>query len=103
MTYDPKQHPEQIAELLKAYFKETGLEARVEQAGVVSEWASLVGNKIAAITEPLFVTPDATLFVAVQTNPWMMELQLMEPEILRSLNATARRIPIRKLRFQLMR
>jgi predicted nucleic acid-binding Zn ribbon protein len=103
VTYEPKRHPEQIADVLKAYLKETGLEVRVEQAAVIPEWAGLVGLKIATVTEPLFVTPDATLFVAVQTHAWMTELQLMEPELLRALNSTPGRPHIRKLRFQLMR
>jgi predicted nucleic acid-binding Zn ribbon protein len=103
MTYDPKRHPEQIADVLKAYLKETGLKARVEQAAAIPEWPSLVGEQIASVTEPLFITMDGTLFIAVRTNAWMTELQLMEPELLGALNAVAGRLPIRKLRFQLMR
>jgi predicted nucleic acid-binding Zn ribbon protein len=100
---EARHQPEAIADVLKAYLKETGLEVRVEQAAVVPEWLGLVGERIAAVTEPLFVTPDAMLFVAVRTNAWMTELQLMEPELLRALNAPVGRVPIRKIRFQLMR
>lgn len=95
--------PEQIGELLKAYLKETGLEARVAQTAVIPEWPALVGARIAAVTEPMFVTPDGMLFVAARTNAWMTELQLMEPELLRAINAGQGRPPIRKIRFQLMR
>jgi predicted nucleic acid-binding Zn ribbon protein len=103
VTYDSKRHPEQIANVLKAYLKETGLEARVEQAAVIPEWPALLGEQIASVTNPLFITLDGTLFVAVKTNSWMTELQLMEPELLRTLNGVAGRQPIRRLRFQLMR
>jgi len=100
---DPKRRPEAIGDVLKAYLKESGLEARVEQSAIIPEWPTLVGNKIAAIAQPRFVTTDGTLFIAVQSNPWMTELQLMEPELLRAINAVTGRLPVRRLRFQLLR
>jgi len=41
------------------------------------------------------------LFVHVTTNAWMNELSLLEPELLRSLNAKAGRIPVRRIRWVL--
>jgi predicted nucleic acid-binding Zn ribbon protein len=55
------------------------------------------------VTTPLLVTSDGTLFVAVTTHAWMTELSLMEPELLRALNAEPGRPPVRKLRWQLAR
>jgi predicted nucleic acid-binding Zn ribbon protein len=49
------------------------------------------------------VSANGTLFVAVKTNAWMNELSLLEPELLRSLNARATRAPIKKIRWQLRR
>jgi len=43
------------------------------------------------------------LLVAVKTNAWMSELSLLEPEILRSLNARMGRKTVKKLRFRLKR
>lgn len=96
----PNNHPEPVGDVLKAFLKDSGLEARVEQTAVIPEWAALVGPEIAAIAEPLYVTTDGTLFIAVRSNPWMAELQLMEPELLRAINAVAGRLPVRRLRFQ---
>jgi len=98
-----KHAPELLSDALGAFLKEAGLDARVVQAAVVPEWATLVGREIAEVTEPLFVTADGTLFVGVKTNPWMAELQLMEPQILAALNADSPRPRARRLRFQLMR
>jgi predicted nucleic acid-binding Zn ribbon protein len=98
-----KRSPEKISEALSAYLKEAGLDARMVQSAVVPEWAELVGHDIAAVTEPLFVTPDGSLFVAVRTNAWMTELQLMEPQLVEALNAGQDRPRVRKLRFQLKR
>ncbi len=95
--------PEKIGDALGTYLREAGLDVRMVQAAVVPEWAELVGRDIAAVTEPLFVTHDSTLFIAVATNAWMTELQLMEPQLVAALNAGSERIRVRKLRFQLRR
>jgi len=39
----------------------------------------------------------------VTTNAWMMELSLLEPELLRALNAKVGRAPVRKIRWLLQR
>jgi predicted nucleic acid-binding Zn ribbon protein len=98
-----KRTPEKISDALASYLKEAGLDARVVQSAVVPEWSELVGHDIASVTEPLFVTPDGSLFVAVRNNAWMTELQLMEPQLVAALNAGQDRPRVRKLRFQLMR
>jgi len=103
MSKRDKRKPSALGDVVSGFLKESGLESRVEQATVIPEWTSLVGSQIAAVTNPLFVTPDGTLFVAVKSNAWMNELSLMEPQLLASLNAKAGREKIRKLRLQLMR
>ena len=83
--------------------KQAGIADRVAQARVIPEWRSLVGDQIAKATEPLSVTPQGTLFVAVSTNAWMTELSLLEPELLRRLNERTGENPIRKIRWQIRR
>jgi predicted nucleic acid-binding Zn ribbon protein len=100
---EKKRKPESLANVLGAFLKDAKLEERVEAAQVVPEWESLVGKQIATVTKPISVTPDGTLFVAVKTNAWMTELSLMEPQLLRALNAKAGRERVRKIRLQLMR
>ena len=70
---------------------------------MIPEWPTLVGAQISAVTEPLSVTADGVLFVAVRTHAWMSELSLLEPELLASLNRGSTRPPVRKIRWQLMR
>jgi predicted nucleic acid-binding Zn ribbon protein len=100
---EKKRKPEPIANVVGSFLREAKLEERVEAAQVVPEWASLVGKQIATVTKPISVTQDGTLFVSVTTNAWMTELSLMEPQLLRALNAKAGRTRIRKIRLQLMR
>ena len=102
---EKKRKPESLGNVVGAFLKDAKLEERVEAASVVPEWESLVGKQIATVTKPISVTPDGILFVAVKTNGWMTELSLMEPQILRALNAKAEggRVRVKKLRMQLMR
>src|SRR3712207_3117725 len=91
------------SDVLAEYLEQAGLAARVDQAGVIPEWPSLVGEQVAAVTQPRSVTPDGTLFVWVTTNAWMTELSLLEPELLRALNTKPDRPPVRRIRWQLRR
>src|SRR3954467_1158661 len=100
---EKKRKPEAPANAAGAFLTDAKLEGRGEQASVIPEWESLVGKQIATVTKPISVTPDGTLFVSVTTHGWMTELSLMEPQILRALNAKAGRSRIRKIRLQLMR
>lgn len=98
----PKK-PQVIGDLLGTVLKQAGVAERVEQAQIIPEWPTLVGPQIAAVTSPQSITADGTLFVAVATNGWMTELSLMEPELLRSLNAKPGRAAVRKIRWLLRR
>lgn len=98
-----KTPPMPMSSVLSQLLETKGIAGRVEQAGIIPEWAELVGKKIAAVTEPQSITANGTLFVAVTTNAWMTELSLLEPELLRSLNAKAGRQPLRKIRWMLRR
>jgi predicted nucleic acid-binding Zn ribbon protein len=100
---DSRDRPAPLGDVLANLLKESGIAERVEQASVVPEWPTLVGPAISAVTEPLLVTSDGTLFVAVRTNAWMTELSLMEPELLRSINTKEGRAPVRRIRWQLKR
>jgi predicted nucleic acid-binding Zn ribbon protein len=98
-----KKRPSSIADVLAGVLKDTGLAARVEQAGLIPEWPALVGEQIAAVTEPLSIAADGTLFVSVTTNAWMTELSLMEPELLRALNVKEGRLAVKRIRWLLQR
>ena len=77
--------------------------------GAASAVAQEVGKVISAtpvlkrVTEPKSIAADGTLFVHVTTNAWMMELSLLEPELLRALNAKEGRAPVRKIRWLIRR
>ena len=100
---DRKKKPEAIGNIVASWLGERGLTERVEQAGIIPEWPQLVGPQIAVVTQPQSITANGTLFVLVTTSAWMNELSLLEPELLRSLNAKPGRVPVRKIRWLLGR
>jgi predicted nucleic acid-binding Zn ribbon protein len=96
-----RSDPEPLGDLLASYLASSGLAARVEQAAVIPEWATLVGPQIAAVTEPLLITADGTMFVAVASSPWMAELSLMERQLLAALNRIPGRAAVTKIRYRI--
>lgn len=103
MSPAKKKKPEVFGDVLANVLKKAGIAARVEQAGIIPEWSTLVGAQIAKVTEPQSIAADGTLFVYVTTNAWMMELSMMEPELLLALNAKPDRIAVKKIRWMIRR
>jgi len=103
MSAPKKRKPQKLGDVVSGVLTQAGLSDRVAQAAVIPDWPALVGPQIARVTQPLSVTRQGTLFVAVTTNGWMTELSLMEPELLRRLNQRTGRLQIRKIRWQIRR
>ena len=82
-----RRAPVAVGEALQGYLTRSGLASRIAQAGLVAEWATLVGPQIAAVTTAESVSPDGILFVRVATSAWRNELQLMMPELMARVNA----------------
>ena len=78
--------PQALGDVLTRFLDRSGLAPRVEAAAVIPEWEQRVGPGIAAVTEPLRVS-EGTLFVAVRTSAWMMELNMMKADLMRHVNA----------------
>lgn len=93
-----REGPTPLGHALERYLETSGLAERIEEAAIVPEWAERVGSRIAAVTRPLR-TSRGTLFVAVRSSAWLMELKMMEGEILRRLNAGRSSGRIERIRF----
>jgi predicted nucleic acid-binding Zn ribbon protein len=103
MSEKRKRTPRKLGDVMSDVLARSGIADRVAQANVIPEWRSLVGPQIANVTEPLSVTRQGTLFVAVTTNAWMTELSLLEPDLLRRLNQRTGRLSIKRIRWQIQR
>ena len=103
MTERKKRTPKKLGDVVGSVLTKAGISDRIAQAQVIPEWRKLVGDQIARVTEPLSVTPQGTLFVSVQTNSWMTELSLLEPELLKRLNQHTGKLQIKRIRWQIKR
>jgi predicted nucleic acid-binding Zn ribbon protein len=103
MTERKKRPPKKLGDVMGTVLSKAGISERIAQAQVIPQWRALVGEQIARVTEPLSVTPQGTLFVSVQTNAWMTELSLMEPQLLKRLNEQTGKLQIKRIRWQIKR
>jgi predicted nucleic acid-binding Zn ribbon protein len=90
--------PQLVGDLLARVLNRKGLGAKLEAVSVLTEWESLVGPQIAAVTHPQRVS-EGVLFVGVATSAWLMELNLMKAELMRRLNAGKGEGRIRQIVF----
>ncbi|HWK88425.1 MAG TPA: DUF721 domain-containing protein [Longimicrobium sp.] len=90
--------PQAVGDLVARFLDRSGLAGKVEAASVIPEWEQRVGPQIAAVTEPMRVS-EGTLFVAVATSAWMMELNMMKADLMRHINAGKRDGKIQQIVF----
>ena len=86
------RHTSTIAETLTEYFGRHGLARRISQASIVTDWAELVGEQVASVSEPDSVDKSGTLRVRVESAAWLQELQLMSATIIKDLALRGKRI-----------
>lgn len=87
-----------MGDLLARVLDRKGLAVKLEAVSALTEWAEVVGPRIAAVTEARRVS-EGTLIVAVSSSPWLMELNLMKHDLLRRLNAGKGEGRIRQIVF----
>lgn len=90
--------PQTVGDVLARFLAKSGLAPKVEAASVLTEWTERVGPQIASVTEPLRVS-EGTLFVAVATSAWMMELNLLKSDLMRHVNAGKKEGRIQQIVF----
>ncbi|MBP2681853.1 MAG: putative RNA-binding protein containing Zn ribbon [Candidatus Krumholzibacteriota bacterium] len=87
-----------VGELLPTVLKSIGLGQRLKEQEVLGIWAQVVGEEIAARTQPLRVD-KGVLYVRVDQSAWLQELHFMEKEILRKLKEKAPDVDLDRIRF----
>ncbi len=93
-----KKGPMKVSEALARYLARSGLGERLEEAASLDDWAERVGDRIAAVAEPVHVS-EGVLVVAVRSSAWLMELRMMEADVRRRLNEGRSRGRIRRIHF----
>lgn len=96
-----KGDPVRLGEVLGGFLRSKGLDRQLRRAGVVDDWAELVGKRIAEVTRAKAVS-ESVLFVEVKSSAWLSELDMMKLDILTRLNEGREDAPIEKIVFSLM-
>src|SRR3954449_12339911 len=101
---EPKTRPERlknIGELLPALMQKLGLRERLHEKDVMAAWSAIVGDFIAAHSEPVSLR-QGTLYVRVLQPALHYELeQISKAEFLRKLKRRFGPTTIRDVRFRL--
>jgi predicted nucleic acid-binding Zn ribbon protein len=84
-----------IAELVSSL----GIDETLRRYAVLADWAEVVGDQIARVTEPQRIE-NGVLFVSVKTAPWRAELSLKRLDIMKKLNSAAGANVVRDIRFR---
>ncbi|MFQ5688891.1 MAG: DUF721 domain-containing protein [Gemmatimonadota bacterium] len=90
--------PERVGDLVAALFEKRDMAAKVERAGVVAEWESIVGAHIARVTGDVRLR-GRTLFVEVKSAAWLAELNMLRRDLIAWVNAGRSRGRIDRIVF----
>jgi len=92
------RQPERIGRVLTRTLKGLKIDRRVKEETTILKWAEVVGERIAAQTQPLRVK-DSILFVKVGNASWRNELVFLKAKIIKELNQSVRANVIKDIVF----
>ena len=75
----------QLGDIIKSTIKELGIEKPIQQYEALVLWPKVVGEKIAAVTEPRHIA-NGKLFVKVKNAAWRNELVFHREDLVRKMN-----------------
>jgi len=76
--------PSSLADILRERFGSLGLEKKLHQARIFSQWEEAVGSRIAAHSRPSYVR-NGRLTLVVDSPAWSQQLSLLRPDLLRKI------------------
>jgi hypothetical protein len=88
-----------LEHLLSAEARRLKLDGSLREASAVTLWPEVVGEQIAAVTQPERVS-DGVLHVIARSHIWAFELNFHREQILKGLNARLGRGAIQEIRFR---
>jgi predicted nucleic acid-binding Zn ribbon protein len=92
------KNPQPIGKLISQFLKSRGLEKAVREQAVIIEWEKIVGEKIARQAHPVDVK-DGVLFLKVTHAVWRNQLFFMKGDIIKTINAYAKRRIVHSIYF----
>jgi predicted nucleic acid-binding Zn ribbon protein len=87
-----------IGDILPSILKAAGLDQKLREIEVLSSWAEVVGEDVAARTQAVKIH-NGTLYVHVSHGAWMQELRFIEKQIIEKLRARVPGVEINHIRY----
>ena len=75
------RRPEKLSDIMGSFLAKEGYLASCREAEVISKWPSIVGDRIASVSNCTDVQ-DGKLYVRVPSASWRQELSFMKEHIL---------------------
>jgi predicted nucleic acid-binding Zn ribbon protein len=94
--------PTHAAELVRGVLRRYGVESAVREHRIVTEWTTIVGDRVAARAWPDGLK-NGVLFVRVTNSAWLHELGFLREAIARAANQTVGRTIVREVHLHLGR
>ena len=92
-------HPQPIGAALERLTKSLGIEKRLDEYGLVEQWAQIVGERIAGVSKAERLD-NGVLIVSVASAPWRAELSMQRLMIVKKLNDAAGKQLVKEIRFR---
>ncbi len=92
--------PKQIGAGITAVLENLGIDDKVKRYEVFDRWAETVGEQIARVTKPEYITPDGKLFIRVSRATWRNELLFLKKELITKINAVMKQDVVQDIIFR---
>jgi predicted nucleic acid-binding Zn ribbon protein len=97
-----KRDPGILRDIIPAVLRSLGLEGRMDEARLVREWRSVVGEGLAARSTPVRIL-EGILIVDVKDNAWMQEMRFHQKRILGRIEERFPGLGIKGIRLRMER
>jgi len=94
-----RRGPVRVGVALENLVRQLGIEGKLSEYGVMTQWEEIVGAQVARVAVPERID-NGVLLVHVTSAPWRAELTMRRREILEHIRARAGRDVIRDIRFR---
>jgi predicted nucleic acid-binding Zn ribbon protein len=87
-----------IGSVFSELFKELGIDKAIEQNKAVVDWAEIVGERIAEVSQAEKIE-KGTLIVKVESPVWRNELSFMKQNLIEDLNKKLKKNIVKDIKF----
>jgi predicted nucleic acid-binding Zn ribbon protein len=88
-----------VSEALGHYFKALGMDDKMLETRVLSQWKSLMGEAVAVRTKAIYIR-DQILYLTINSSVVRDELSQEKSEIIDKLNACAGKMIVKEIYFK---